>query len=165
MKTLIQQLGTYAAYHRDRRNVMTHFVGIPMIVLAATILLSRPGIDVGGWFVSAALAAAVVLTVYYLRLDLRYGVAMGVFLAICLAIAAPVAQSGRMAWLIWGIGLFVLGWIIQFVGHIFEGRKPAFFDDLMGLAIGPLFVVAEAGFLLGLRKDVETEISSAAPSN
>ena len=85
MKTLIQQLGQYAAYHRDRRNVVTHFVGIPMIVLAATILLSHPGVDVGGWFVSAALVAAVVLTLYYLKLDLRYGIAMGVFLAVCLA--------------------------------------------------------------------------------
>ncbi len=158
MKTLVQQLGHYAAYHRDRRNVITHFVGIPMIVLAATILLSRPGIEIGGWFVSAALAIAIVLTVYYLKLDLRYGVAMGVFLAVCLAAAAPAARGET--WLEWGIGLFALGWVIQFVGHYYEGRKPAFFDDLMGLAIGPLFVVAEAGFLLGLRRDVQQAIAA-----
>jgi len=158
MKTLVQQLGQYAAYHRDRRNVVTHFVGIPMIVLAATILLSHPGVDVGGWFVSAALVAAVVLTLYYLKLDLRYGIAMGVFLAVCLAVAAGPARSET--WLEWGIGLFALGWVIQFVGHYYEGRKPAFFDDLMGLAIGPLFVVAEAGFLLGLRRDVQQAIAA-----
>jgi len=158
MKTLTQQLGKYAAYHRDRRNVITHFVGIPMIVLAATILLSRPGIEIGGLFIPGAVAIAIVLTVYYLTLDLRYGVAMGVFLALCLAAAAPAARGG--AWLEWGIGLFGLGWIIQFVGHYYEGRKPAFFDDLMGLAIGPLFVVAEAGFLLGLRRDVQQAIAA-----
>jgi uncharacterized membrane protein YGL010W len=166
MKTLTQQLSRYAAYHRDRRNVMTHFVGIPMIVLAATILLSRPGIGIGGWFVSAALAVAVILTLYYLKLDLRYGIAMGVFLAVCLAIAEPLAHETTVtAWLGWGIGLFVIGWIIQFIGHYYEGRKPAFLDDVMGLAIGPLFVVAEAGFLLGLRKEVEAEISPAAPGS
>jgi uncharacterized membrane protein YGL010W len=65
---------------------------------------------------------------------------------------APLATS---TWLAWGIGLFVVGWIIQFVGHYFEGRKPAFMDDIMGLAIGPLFVAAELAFLLGLRKDLE----------
>ena len=49
-----------------------------------------------------------------------------------------------------GIGLFVVGWVVQLIGHGFEGRKPAFLDDLVGLLIGPLFVVAEAGFLLGM---------------
>lgn len=160
MKTLTQQLGQYAAYHRDRRNVMTHFVGIPMIVVAAAILLARPGFALGGWFISPALIVAVVMTLYYLKLDLRYGVAMGVFLVICLAIAGDVAHADLTTWLISGIGLFVVGWIIQFVGHVFEGRKPAFFDDLMGLAIGPLFVVAEAGFLLGLRRDLQERIAA-----
>ena len=39
---LTQQLAKYAAYHRDRRNIATHFIGIPMIVLAVAVLLSRP---------------------------------------------------------------------------------------------------------------------------
>src|SRR5579859_1007356 len=164
MNTLTQQLSQYAAYHRDRRNVMTHFVGIPMILLAATILLARPTFIVGEWFISPALLIAAVLTLYYLRLDLRYGLVMGVLLTLSLAIAGEVADGGRASWLAWGIGLFVVGWIIQFVGHHYEGRKPAFLDDVMGLAIGPLFVVAEAGFLLGLRKEVEASIESGVPT-
>ena len=48
MRTLIDQLTQYAAYHRDRRNIATHFVGIPMIVVAIATLLSRPVLDVGG---------------------------------------------------------------------------------------------------------------------
>ena len=58
-------------------------------------------------------------------------------------------------WLVSGVGLFVVGWVIQFVGHYYEGRKPAFVDDLMGLIVGPLFVVAELGFLVGLRTEVQ----------
>jgi uncharacterized membrane protein YGL010W len=42
MKTLTDQLANYAAYHRDRRNIATHFVGIPMIVVAVATLLARP---------------------------------------------------------------------------------------------------------------------------
>ena len=61
-----------------------------------------------------------------------------------------------------GLGLFVVGWIIQFVGHIFEGRKPAFVDDITGLIIGPLFVVTEAGFLMGLRPELEEQIEQRA---
>jgi uncharacterized membrane protein YGL010W len=56
------------------------------------------------------------------------------------------------------VGLFVVGWIVQFVGHWYEGRKPAFLDDVMGLAIGPLFVAAELAFLLGLRGALREEI-------
>jgi uncharacterized membrane protein YGL010W len=40
MDALVRQLGNYAAYHRDARNVRTHMIGIPMIVLAIAILLS-----------------------------------------------------------------------------------------------------------------------------
>ena len=35
----------YARYHRDRRNIATHFVGIPMIVFAISVLLARPAVD------------------------------------------------------------------------------------------------------------------------
>ena len=45
------------------------------------------------------------------------------------------------------LAIFVVGWALQYWGHYFEGMKPAFYDDVMGLAIGPLFVLAEAFFL------------------
>jgi len=35
-------------------------------------------------------------------------------------------------------------------------------DDLVGLIIGPLFVVAEAGFAIGLRREVHAEIEAVA---
>ncbi|MBU1817967.1 MAG: DUF962 domain-containing protein, partial [Gammaproteobacteria bacterium] len=66
-----------------------------------------------------------------------------------------LALQTTALWLVSGVGLFVVGWVIQFVGHYYEGRKPAFVDDLMGLIVGPLFVVAELGFLFGLRKEVQ----------
>ena len=59
MKTLTQQLANYAAYHRDRRNIATHFVGIPMIAVAVAVLLARPAVVWQGWTLSPALAVAV----------------------------------------------------------------------------------------------------------
>ncbi|MGB3621629.1 MAG: Mpo1-like protein [Ketobacter sp.] len=155
MKTLNQQLTQYAAYHRDKRNVFSHFIGIPMIVFAVTILLSRPGVNLTGFLISPALLVALAAQFYYFRLDFRFGVAMALFLGLCLWGAQHIALLSTAQWLAWGIGLFVVGWIIQFVGHIYERRKPAFLDDVMGLAIGPLFVMAELAFLLGLRSDVQ----------
>ena len=160
MKTLCDQLSNYAAYHRDRRNIATHFVGIPMIVLAVAILLSRPALALGGLTVSPATAVALAAGLYWLRLDLRYGAVMAVLLAGALAVAQSLAAAPTATWAGAGIGLFVVGWVFQFVGHFWEGRKPAFVDDLTGLVIGPLFVVAEAGFLLGLRSGLRAAVEA-----
>jgi uncharacterized membrane protein YGL010W len=65
-----------------------------------------------------------------------------------------------MAVLGWALAIFVVGWIIQFVGHKFEGMKPAFFDDVIGLMIGPIFVVAEFAFLMGMRNDLRGYIEA-----
>jgi uncharacterized membrane protein YGL010W len=37
---------------------------------------------------------------------------------------------------IYAVGLFVLGWIFQFVGHAFEGKPPEFFRDWRFLFVG-----------------------------
>ena len=159
MKTLEDQLRQYAAYHRDRRNIATHFIGIPMIVLAVATLLARPVLlQVGDIALSPASLVTLATVLYYLRLDLRLGLVMAVLLGLSLWFAQACAAGSTSTWLGAGVGLFVVGWIIQFVGHIFEGRKPAFVDDVMGLLIGPLFVVAELGFLAGLRMELWHEI-------
>jgi uncharacterized membrane protein YGL010W len=151
MRSLLDQLSNYAAYHRDRRNIATHFVGIPMIVFGIAALTSRPFWSVGP--VQLSLAALLVLgsIVFYIALDLRFGLAMAAFMGSAGLFGAWIAAQSFGAWLSAGLVLFVGGWIIQFVGHIYEGRKPAFVDDLIGLLIGPLFIVAEAAFALGMR--------------
>jgi uncharacterized membrane protein YGL010W len=35
--------------------------------------------------------------------------------------------------------LFVIGWIFQFVGHLFEGKKPTFFSNPVYLLVGPVY--------------------------
>ncbi|VFT44270.1 membrane protein [Pseudomonas aeruginosa] len=130
MKTLVDHLAQYAAYHRDRRNIFSHFIGIPMIVLSIAVLLARPALGFG---LSPALLLALAAALFYLRLDLRFGVAMTALLALTVWGAAQLAAGTTAAWLGWGVGLFVVGWIIQFVGHYYEGRKPAFVDDLSGV--------------------------------
>ena len=162
MKTLVDHLAQYAAYHRDRRNIASHFIGIPMIVLAVAVLLSRPGFELAGLWLAPATLVALAAALFYLRLDGRFGLVMSGLLLLCLWCAAKLAVASTAAWLSAGLGLFVVGWIIQFVGHYYEGRKPAFVDDVMGLIVGPLFVVAEVAFLLGLRKEVEHAVVEIA---
>lgn len=162
MKTLTEQLAGYAAYHRDRRNITTHYVGIPLITVAVAVLIARPMFTVGGWVLSPAVVVAVLFALYYLRLDLRYGLVMTAVLVSSVVFAHGVAAMDTVTWLSVGVTLFVVGWVLQFVGHWYEGRKPAFVDDIIGLVIGPLFVAAEIGFALGLRREVQAAIESIA---
>ena len=158
MKSLVDHLSQYAAYHRDPRNIASHFIGIPLIVVAVAVLLSRPQ-WVGGW-VSPAVLIALASAWFYLRLELRLGVLMTVLLGLCIWAGQVLAQQSTLVWLASGIGMFVVGWAIQFVGHHYEGRKPAFIDDVTGLIVGPLFVVVELAFLLGLRHDLKEQIEA-----
>jgi uncharacterized membrane protein YGL010W len=162
MKSLADQLAQYADYHRDSRNVITHMVGIPLIVLAVATLLSRPAFAIAPLVLSPAVLAGMIAAIFYLWLDTRFGIAMTLLLALSIWVGQVLAAQSTVLWLASGVGMFIIGWVIQFVGHYYEGRKPAFMDDLMGLAIGPLFIVAELGFLLGLRHDVRRAMEERA---
>ena len=56
MRNATELMVQYAAYHRDRRNIATHFVGIPLIVFAVGGLLSRPTFTLGTLEATPALA-------------------------------------------------------------------------------------------------------------
>lgn len=162
MTGLAQSLARYGEYHRDRRNVGTHLVGIPMIVLAVEVLLSRPMWEVGTYVLTPAIVLSVFAAIYYIRLDIRLGLVMTGLLALCAWAGLAIASMSTWQWLENGISLFIIGWIFQLVGHAYEGRKPAFLDDIRSLLIGPLFVVAELGFALGLRRELLAEVERAA---
>jgi uncharacterized membrane protein YGL010W len=160
MRTLVEQLSSYAAYHRDPRNIATHFLGVPVIVLSVLILLSRVSLDFNGLAVTPALVLFLLSSAFYFRLSVCYGLVLFLFHGALLLTAGHFATLTTTAWLITGLTVFVVGWMIQFLGHHYEGRKPAFFDDAMGLVIGPLFVVAELGFLMGLGKPTQAQVEA-----
>lgn len=162
MKSLNDHMVSYARYHRDPRNIVTHFVGIPMIVLAVIVLLSRPQWSLGGMQWSPAWVMVFLSAWFYMRLHLALGALLSAILVVCLLIAQPLAAGSTAQWLGWGLGLFSVGWVIQFIGHYFEGRKPAFADDVMGLLQGPMFVLVEALFALGQLADLKQAVQKQA---
>jgi uncharacterized membrane protein YGL010W len=52
--------------------------------------------------------------------------------------------------LIVSIVIFVAAWIGQFIGHIIEGRKPAFFEDVRSLLVGPAWLLGFVYRRLGI---------------
>ncbi len=152
MRNAQQLLTQYAAYHRDRRNIATHFVGVPLIVFGVGVLLAGVRVVIDDVPVTAAWLAFALATAWYLSRGFAVGLATSAGVGLLMLLAHPVAGSSVAAWLGWGVGSFAVGWVIQFVGHYYEGRKPAFVDDLIGLLVGPMFVVAEWMFMLGWNK-------------
>jgi uncharacterized membrane protein YGL010W len=163
MRTATDLLADYAAYHRDRRNIATHFFGIPLIVFAIGVLLARPSFVLGGLTLSPAWILWAATTLWYLtRGNLALALAVSAVNGVLIALAQPLAQGSTALWLTWGLGAFVVGWVLQFAGHYYEGRKPAFVDDLVGLLVGPMFVVAEWLFAAGWGKPLLAEIERRA---
>lgn len=162
MAKLEKLLSQYAAYHLDHKNVITHFIGIPLIVFSVLALSAKASFLVSGYSITLALIIMLSSVIYYLSLDLIFGVIMALIFATAYPLALMVAEQSTFVWLGLSIGIFVVGWIIQFVGHFYEKKKPAFVDDLMGLAIGPLFVLAELVFLMGFRKSLEARMLTEA---
>jgi uncharacterized membrane protein YGL010W len=70
------------------------------------------------------------------------------------AIGIPLIFAGivlliLLKWKI-GLGLFILGWMLLFLGHRIEGNKPAFFQGPIYLLVGPIWVAKEiVAFLTG----------------
>ena len=41
----------------------------------------------------------------------------------------------------WALGLFIVGWALQFLGHLIEGNQPAFFRNPLYLLVGPWWLL------------------------
>lgn len=163
MRNATELLVQYAAYHRDRRNITTHFIGIPLIVLAVGVLLGRPGFTLGALMLTPAWIVWAASTLWYLtRGNFSLGVAVSAATGVLILLGESVAAVSIASWLGWGLGLFMMGWLVQFIGHYYEGRKPAFVDDIAGLLVGPMFVTGEMLFSLGLCRPLLEEIERRA---
>src|SRR5258707_15326281 len=102
MKTLEQNLTQYAAYHRDRRNIATHFAGVPMIVFAIVLALATAVVSVGPVAITMSAVLSIPACVYYFRLDLTFGLTMALVLfAMCAGASEITARlaTGATLWL------------------------------------------------------------------
>jgi uncharacterized membrane protein YGL010W len=151
-----RQLATYAAVHRDRRNKATHFVGIPVIVFSLLLVLSLWRFEVLGREWTLSLAVAIAAVVGWMALDLGIGLVMAVLMAAAWFAAEALAGSLGSVSAVWMAftALFVGGWVLQFLGHHYEGKRPALLDNIFQAFIGPMFLIAEAMVVIGQRTDL-----------
>lgn len=134
----------YSESHKNKINKLIHFFCVPAIYFTVMGFLwaiptpalfeSIPGLN---W---ASIATLFVLG-FYIRLSALITLGMAFFSMACLFVLSYMEQSLNWNVLYFSIGLFVVSWILQFVGHAIEGKKPSFFQDLQFLMIGPAWVM------------------------
>ncbi len=161
MKSLAEQMSVYSAYHRNPVNKVIHFIFVPTIVWTLMIALGLVDVfSVGALTFTLAHFALVPLLVWYLLLDFALGVAAVVLYSTLLILALGVGSLGTATALIFAGILHVASWAFQFLGHgVWEKRRPALLDNLFQTLVAPIFVIAEVAFMMGLRKDLEKEVS------
>jgi len=162
MQTLEQQMSFYAAYHQDARNKATHFVGVPMIIFGLFVALGWARVDIGGVTLTAAMLLAAVVLTWYFLLDVPLALAMLGVNALLLYFADLVSVQPIGAGLFWFLVFFGGGWVIQLVGHAYEGRKPALADNFFQIFVAPIFLAAELFFALRYKPALHAAVQKRA---
>lgn len=146
----------YAESHRNSTNKLIHWICVPLIfwtILGFISLIPSPHFC-APYFVCISLVsliAVILVTLFYLRLSLLIGFIMifAMFLMEHLVYGVNI-HFGNKSWLIF-LGVFIITWILQFVGHKIEGKKPSFLKDLQFLLIGPIWLLSFILKKLGIR--------------
>jgi uncharacterized membrane protein YGL010W len=135
-----QLLAHYGSSHTHPTNELIHYLAIPLIMLSLCGLM----FSLHPWVAYAFIAASMV---YYARLSWVFFLSMTVWSVLIVALVHAMGSHVLIA----SAAIFVGAWIIQFIGHKVEGKKPSFFEDLQYLWVGPLFVLSKLFVKLGIK--------------
>jgi uncharacterized membrane protein YGL010W len=158
-----QQLAAYADHHRDPRNCVAHYLGIPMLFLAVIMPFALWRIETAGLTLTAAPPMTAIGIVGWMIIDRYVGVAMIIAVTPFVALAQWVALRFGAA-VVWGasMSLLAIGGACLVVGHAaFERRRPALADNLFQAFIGPMFIVSKALVALGFRPDLADPLNGS----
>jgi len=154
MRTMQDWLDSYSNDHQNPTNRLFHWFCVPPIVWSVIALLwtipvpatlFRPG--------TVAVAVMVLAFYWYWKHSHRLAIALLIAFALLGLITNLLYYRLGAASLCWlAIGVFVVAWIGQFIGHQFEGRRPSFLTDLSYLLIGPAWLMAKLLRGLGFKQ-------------
>lgn len=125
-----QLLAHYSESHQHPVNERIHFLAVPLIMLTLIGLMFELHPAVAYVFLAASM-------LYYLRLSLVFSTVMAAWTLIMLVLVHAMGEHR----LVICVAVFVGAWVLQFIGHKLEGKKPSFFEDVQYLWVGPLFVL------------------------
>ena len=153
MKKIDLLLEEYGSSHKNKTNKFIHWICVPAIFFSIVALIwSIPlgplenlkiyNFQIINW----ATISLVLVVFYYIKLSPLLTIGMVFFSTICLYMTnllENLINSGKIEFQLWLIALiiFSVSWIIQFIGHESEGKKPSFLKDVQFLLIGPAWLM------------------------
>lgn len=148
MRKIDVLLQEYGVSHQNPTNKAIHWFCVPLIFFSIVgLFFSIPSgplpvfLPFLGDFATWATVSLILVLIYYIDLSLPLAVGLLFFGTICLAIANYLnTMFPGMLWII-SLSIFVLAWIVQFIGHKVEGKKPSFLKDVQFLMIGPAWLM------------------------
>ncbi len=155
MRTIEERMAGYAAYHQNPKNKLTHFFGVPMVYYSPLIPIGWIRFELAGLDLSLAWILFFIVILWYFTLDITLASIMTI---ISIPIVTLCDNISKLPWqesLTIFLLVKIIGWIIQLLGHYFEGRRPALVDNLLQALMAPLFLIAEVLFFFGIKKDFE----------
>lgn len=154
MKTVQQWLDEYSVCHQNPTNKLIHWFCVPLIVWSLMALLwyipipfpiSDTAVPVNG-----ATLAISLITIYYATLSPKLALAVLLLTSAMLWLGLLISRTFDLPLWVMALSVFIIAWVGQFIGHHYEGKKPALFDDLRFLLIGPLWCMAHWFKKLGI---------------
>lgn len=138
MRKIEYLLKEYGESHQNKTNIFIHAIAVPAIYFVTLGLLwSIPTpafIDL--FDVTWAHIIAIPVLYYYFMLSGPIGAAMTLLTIVTFVGIEVINSMGIPVWQ-FSLALFVVMWILQFIGHHIEGKRPSFFTDLRFLLVGP----------------------------
>jgi uncharacterized membrane protein YGL010W len=149
-RTAREWLDAYAVSHQNPTNQKIHFVCIPAIMTSLIGLLWSIPLTVLHPFINPGTALVAGGLVYYLLLSPRHAIGMAGLCALALTTVVALAHLPVPLWASCLV-IFAGAWMLQFIGHKIEGKKPSFLEDLQFLMIGPMWEIDHLYRRLGVR--------------
>jgi uncharacterized membrane protein YGL010W len=138
MREIERLINNYGESHQNKTNIWIHAIAVPSIYFVTIGLAwSIPVPELIAHFnITFAHILAVPTLYYYFKLSGPIGAAMTLLTIVSFGGIKLLMLLDISVWQ-FCLALFVVMWILQFVGHKIEGKKPSFFEDLRYLLVGP----------------------------
>lgn len=134
-------LSEYGESHQNHLNKSIHWFCVPIIFFSIFGLLRSIPFPFHVPYLSWASIILVLALIYYITLSVPLTLGFILWSAIVVFGNEMLYQNGTQFLLFFSLGVFVLAWVGQFIGHGIEGKKPSFLKDLQFLMIGPAWLM------------------------
>tara|TARA_Y100000589_G_scaffold63590_1_gene54999 strand:+ start:10306 stop:10836 length:531 start_codon:yes stop_codon:yes gene_type:complete len=166
MKNIHSWLLEYGDSHQNQINKIIHWICVPLIfwsIVGLISLIPHKFLDVFNndlfnQFIHYGTIVIILGLLFYLNLSFMIFMGMVLFsilILICTYSIYYLFETNNL----WGIfnsfdlntntfliyfyiSVFIFSWILQFIGHKIEGKKPSFFKDIQFLLIGPAWIIS-----------------------